>query len=100
VRRVWRSGDVIELLLPLPMRLEPIDPRHPGTAALVRGPLVLMAVKPDLGAPVPALSRSALLNARRAGATEWRADAAEGPIVLTPFTALGARPYTAYLDLV
>ena len=29
VRRLWRSGDVVELLLPLPMRLEPIDPRHP-----------------------------------------------------------------------
>ena len=90
VRRLWRSGDVVELLLPLPMRLEPIDPRHPDTAALMRGPLALMAVKPDIDAPVPVLSRSALLSARRAGAMEWRADAAEGPITLTPFTrALG-----------
>ncbi|MEO8547477.1 MAG: beta-L-arabinofuranosidase domain-containing protein [Sphingomicrobium sp.] len=100
VRRLWRSGDVVELLLPLPMRLEPIDPRHPGTVALARGPLVLMAVKPDIDAPVPALSRSALLSAGRAGAAEWRADSATGPVVLTPFTALGTRPYTAYLDLV
>jgi DUF1680 family protein len=100
VRRSWRRGDVVELLLPLPMRLEPIDPRHPDTAALMRGPLVLMAVKPDVDAPVPVFSRSSLLNARRAGAAEWRADAADGPITLTPFTALGARPYTAYLDLV
>ena len=100
VRRLWRSGDVVELLLALPMRLEPIDPRHPDTAAVVRGPLVLMAVKPNIDAPVPVLSRSELLSAGRAGAKEWRADAAEGPIILTPFTALGARPYTAYLDLV
>ena len=100
VRRLWRSGDVVELLLPLPMRLEPIDPRHPDTAALMRGPLALMAVKPDIDAPGPVLSRSALLSARRAGAMEWRADAAEGPITLTPFTALGLRSYTAYLNLV
>ena len=100
VRRLWRSGDVVELILPLPMRLEPIDPRHPDTAAVVRGPLVLMAVKPNIDAPVPVLSRSELLSAGRAGAKEWLADAAEGPIILTPFTALGARPYTAYLDLV
>ena len=99
VHRLWRSRDVVELLLPLPMRLEPIDPRHPDTAALMRGPLALMAVKPDIDAPVPVLSRSALLSAR-AGAMEWRADAAEGPITLTPFTALGTRPYTAYLNLV
>jgi DUF1680 family protein len=100
VRRLWRSGDVVELLLPLPMRLEPIDPRHRGTAALMRGPLALMAVKPDMDAPVPRVSRSALLSARRADAAEWRADAAHGPVVLAPFTALGSRPYSAYLEVV
>jgi DUF1680 family protein len=101
VRRLWRSGDVVELRLPLPMRLEPIDPRHPNIAALVRGPLVLMAIKPDIQATVPVLSRSALLNAERAGATEWRAnEASGGPITLTPFTALETRPYTAYLNVV
>jgi len=82
------------------MRLEPIDPRRPEVAALVRGPLVLMAVKPGIEAPVPAVSRAALLSAQRSGATEWRAAAAQGPIVLAPFTALGARPYTTYLELV
>jgi DUF1680 family protein len=100
VQRLWRNGDLVELALPLPMRLEPIDPRHPDTVALVRGPLVLMAVKPDIGAPVPAVSRSVLLNAERAGATEWKADAAGGPVTLTPFTALGERPYTTYLNVV
>jgi DUF1680 family protein len=99
VRRVWRSGDIVRLTLPLPMWLEPIDPRHPNIAALVRGPLVLMGVKPDLDAAVPVVSRSALLSARRSGATEWRADAASGPITLMPFTALGDRPYTAYLNI-
>ncbi len=100
IRRVWRNGDKVELLLPLPMRLEPVDPRHPNTAALVRGPLVLMAVKPDMDAAVPVLRRSALLHARPAGAAEWQADTARGPITLAPFTALGDRPYTAYVELV
>jgi DUF1680 family protein len=100
VRRVWRSGDTVELLLPLPMRLEPIDPRHRQTAALVRGPLALMAIKREIGAPVPVFTRSALLGARRSGPTEWLADAAEGPVTLASFTALGARPYTPYVDLV
>lgn len=99
VRRVWRSGDVVQLTLPLQTWLEPIDPRHPNTAALLRGPLVLMAVKPDLDAPVPVVSRSALLGARRSGATEWRATAASGPVTLMPFTALGDRAYTAYLNI-
>lgn len=99
VQRVWRSNDTVELLLPLPMRLEPIDPRHPDTAALVRGPLVLMAVKRDIDGPVPAMKRSELLSARRSGATEWLAESAHGPITLAPFTALGERAYTTYVEV-
>ena len=89
----------MDLLLPLPMRIEPIDPRHPNVAALVRGPLVLMVVKPDIDAPVPVISRSALLGAERVGASEWRANAEGGPLTLAPFTALGTRPYTAYVSV-
>ena len=31
LHRRWRDGDRIELTLPMPMRLEPIDPEHPVT---------------------------------------------------------------------
>ena len=99
LRRLWRNGDVVELFLPLPTRLEPIDARHPETVALLRGPLVLMALKPELDAPVPVLDRSSLLRAGRSGAREWRADSTQGPVILTPFTELGTRPYTVYLKL-
>jgi DUF1680 family protein len=95
VRRLWHSGDRVELHLPQPMRLEPIDARHPRVAALVRGPQVLMAVKPQSGDPVPTLSRAALLAAARAGPREWRA----GGVTLAPFTELGDRPYTTYIDV-
>ena len=44
VRREWKNGDRIELGLPLPVRLEAVDAQHPNQVALVRGPLVLMAV--------------------------------------------------------
>ncbi|MBV9264581.1 MAG: glycoside hydrolase family 127 protein, partial [Acidobacteriaceae bacterium] len=44
VRRRWTDGDVIELELPLEVRLESIDTAHPDTVALVRGPLVLLAI--------------------------------------------------------
>ena len=45
IRREWKTGDRVELELPLKMRLEPIDAQHADTVALLRGPLVLMAVK-------------------------------------------------------
>ncbi len=52
VRREWKTGDRVELEVPLKMRLETIDAQHADTVALLRGPLVLMAVKENQAAPL------------------------------------------------
>ena len=44
IRRTWKDGDRVELELPMPLRLEPVDANHPNLVALMRGPLVLFAV--------------------------------------------------------
>jgi uncharacterized protein len=61
IRREWKSGDRIELDLPLPMRLDPVDRQHPETVALLSGPLVLFATDGSGSG----LTRKALLSARR-----------------------------------
>jgi len=99
LHREWKDGDRVELELPIKMRLEPIEPDHANTVALVRGPLVLMAVKPHEGAPLPAITRAQLLAARRLSEREWQAESASGPIPLVPFTWLGSRPYSTYLNV-
>jgi DUF1680 family protein len=99
VRREWKTGDRVELELPLKMRLEPIDARHPNTVALLRGPIVLMAVKREQDGPLPNVTREQLLSARRLGEQQWQATSAAGPVTLLPFTALGERPYTTYLNI-
>ena len=45
LKRVWKTGDTVELILPKTLRLEP-TPDNPRVAAIVWGPLVLAA---DLG---------------------------------------------------
>jgi DUF1680 family protein len=97
VRRTWNSGDRVELELPLPMRLEPIDGQHTDTLALLRGPLVLMAVKEKEAAPLPKVTRAELLSAKRVSERQWQVTAANGPLTMLPFTWLGSRPYTTYL---
>jgi DUF1680 family protein len=97
LRRTWKSGDRVELELPLRMRLEAIDPQHADTVALLRGPLVLMAVKEKEGAPLPKVTRAGLLAARRVSEREWQIDSANGAVRMLPFTWLGERPYTTYL---
>ena len=99
IRREWKTGDRVELELPLKMRLESIDARHTDTVALVRGPLVLMAVKPQQDAPVPKFTREQLLAAKRVGRSEWQADSSAGRVPMRPFTSLGERPYTTYVKL-
>jgi hypothetical protein len=97
MRRTWKSGDRVELELPLKMRLEPLDAQHRDTVALIRGPLVLMAVKEKEGTPLPQVTRAGLLSAKRVSERQWRVTAADGAVTMLPFTWLGSRPYTTYL---
>jgi uncharacterized protein len=99
IRREWKTGDRAELELPLRMRLESIDAKHADTVAMLRGPLVLMALKPDQTNPLPNVTRERLLAARRVNQHEWQIDAANGSLTMLPFTWLGSRPYTTYLRL-
>jgi DUF1680 family protein len=55
VRRSWRSGDTVELTLPMPVRVVAADPRVDavrGCVALERGPLVYAVEEADLPAGV------------------------------------------------
>jgi uncharacterized protein len=97
VRREWKSGDRVELALPLKMRLEAIDARHSDTVALLRGPLVLMAVKQAEQAAAPQMTREQLLAARRMSEREWQVNAAGSPVTMLPFTSVGERAYTTYV---
>ncbi len=91
VRREWKTGDRIELELPLRMRLEAVDEQHPDTVALVSGPLVLMAVTD--GAPRP--TRTALLAAEYTPGSSrvWTA----GDLRFKSFLDIQAEPYITYL---
>jgi len=99
IRRSWKTGDRVELELPLKMRLEPIDAQHPDTVALMRGPLVLMAVRDSQAAAPPKITREDLLAAKRVSERQWQAGTANGPVTLLPFTWLGSRPYSTYVNV-
>jgi DUF1680 family protein len=94
IRRRWKDGDRIDLHVPLRLRLEPVDPEHSGTVALMRGPLVLFA----LADTPPRITREQLLAASpgREQAT-WRADTRSGSLLFRPFTAITNEPYLTYL---
>jgi len=93
VRRRWKTGDRVELELPMRNRLEAIDSRHADTVALLCGPLVLFAI----GENVPAVTRQQLLEARKVGAGDWRVETAAGAMKLLPYTGISDEAYSAYV---
>ena len=96
IRRKWRTGDVIELVLPMKPRIEVLDQAHPETAAVMFGPRVLFALSSD---PV-VTSRAHALAVQQAEGSEWKMETANGPVKFVPFTSVGDRTYLTYIQVV
>ena len=99
VQREWKTGDQVDVELPLTKRLESIDARHADTVALLRGPLVLFAIA-DGSAATPskrAMTREQLLAAARVDGQNWEVKTSSGALAMRPFTAIGDEQYSAYL---
>jgi DUF1680 family protein len=93
IRRTWNDGDRIELHLPMTTRLEPVDPQHPQTVALLFGPLVLFAITDSQPSP----TRSEFLAAKRLDRRSWQVNTASGPLKFLPFTDIRDEQYSTYL---
>ncbi len=97
LHQTWRSGDVVELTLPLTMRLEAL-PGRPDTVALLSGPLVLFAVRePGEVGPI-VIAPEALLSAQRRDLRAWQVSTGSSKRLFVPFTELGERPYSTYVN--
>ena len=98
IRRTWKDGDRVELELPMPLRLEPVDANHPSLVALMRGPLVLFAVADSQ----PAFDKAELLRAQLANnaAGDSTATSADGKsISMRPYMSIKDESYSTYVRL-
>ncbi len=98
LKRTWKEGDRVELELPMPLRLQPVDANHPKLVALVRGPLVLFAVADSQ----PAFDSAELLRAQMTNnaAGDSIAKSVEGKSVsMRPFMSIDKESYSTYVLL-
>lgn len=96
LRRRWKGGDVVELRLPQEFRGEPIDDLHPDVVAIMRGPLMLVAIDPPVGLekrPLPIHEGFGAL-AGRAGA--WTRSDGGQQVIFVPFYQVQNEQYTTY----
>jgi DUF1680 family protein len=98
IRKTWKDGDLVELDLPMPLRLEPVDANHPEMVALLQGPLVLFAVAESQ----PTFDRNALLQAKptKNATGDWLASSIDGRTVsMRPFMNIDKESYSTYVML-
>lgn len=95
IRREWKTGDRLELRLPMALRLEPIDDAHPDIVALLSGPLVLFPT----GTPPAKLIARDLLSAKNTGPGKWQLAGASERLPLRPFFSIEDEPYSTYFKL-
>ncbi len=98
IRNTWKDGDLVELELPMPLRLETVDANHPEMVALLQGPLVLFAVAESQ----PSFDRKALLQAKstKNATGDWLASSSNGSTVsMRPFMNIDKESYSTYVLL-
>jgi DUF1680 family protein len=104
IERTWRNGDVIHLNLPMPLRVEPLPsnggPAHRKTVALLRGPLVLFAIREPGELGQLSFTLDQLLGAEQTAPLEWIVYTTTGPRRMVPFTAVGEREYSTCVTLI
>ncbi len=100
LRRVWRNNDTIQVSLPFSFRMEPIDDQHQKIVALLRGPLMLVALDPQVKLDGNLLNSSQGL-ARIPGTMQgFEVKAPPGVMRFVPFYTVGGQSYTTYLEQV
>ncbi len=93
-----QSNDTLNVKLPFSFRTEAIDGLHPDTVALMRGPLMLVALDPQLKLNRKAItSPNGLKETPHAVQTFELMAPLEGPR-FRPFYLIGEEQYTTYLE--
>ncbi|HVU45012.1 MAG TPA: beta-L-arabinofuranosidase domain-containing protein [Terracidiphilus sp.] len=94
LHRHWSSGDTITLQLPMEFRTEAIDDLHQQTAALLRGPLVYVALNP----PESPLTLRRIDSLRAHDAATGAFTTALSAQVYAPFYSVRGQSYTMYME--
>ncbi len=98
LRRRWKSGDVVQLRLPQRFRGEAIDDQHPNVAAVMRGPVMLVAIDPPDGLEKRTLSIDEGFRAIGQRSGTWVRNEDGKQLVFLPFHQVQNERYTTYFN--
>ncbi len=95
VRRRWQTNDVIHVRLPHSFQTVAIDEQHPDTVALMRGPVMFVALSPKLLLPKTAAFE--MLKPSPNGRQSFELQETPEKLRFMPFYAVKDETYTNYV---
>jgi uncharacterized protein len=96
IRRRWQNNDTIQVKLPFTFRTVPVDEQHPQLVALMRGPLMFVALTPDIKLPTRALAQGELKPAPYR-TQSFELQSLQDRVRFVPFYTVKDEIYTTYL---
>lgn len=99
VKRQWRSGDTVELLVPQPLRVLAIDPENPQLAALMRGAVMYVGLNPWDGLGEQAVDLPGSLTPLPGSQQAYRTVLDGRNLVFVPYFEIQAESYNTYFKI-
>ena len=96
IRNRWHDGDRIQIKLPFPLRTKSVDAQHPDLVALMRGPVMLVAVVPELKLSRQTLSSPGGLKPSVQSSQGFELRAPGEALRFIPFYLVKDEAYTTY----
>lgn len=96
LRKEWMDNDCVEVKFAQEYRVESIDDLHPNTVALMRGPVMYVALSPAMSLFTSPLDMPGELQPIAESRQAWLRRAHGQEIVFVPFYAIRNQSYNTY----
>ena len=99
ITRRWDAGDTIDLVIPQPLRLLPIDDQNPKLAAVMRGAVMYVGINPWAGIAGEQIALPGVLEPMPNSNTAYRAKIGERDLVFIPYFNVDTETSATYFTV-
>ena len=99
VRRRWKAGDTIAMVVPQPLRRLPIDAENPNLAALMRGAVMYVGLNPWEGIGEQSVTLPGSLSPLPSSGQAYRTVSAGRDLVFVQYFTIDTERYNTYFRI-
>jgi len=99
VKREWKAGDIVELVVPQPLRTLSIEPENPNLAALMRGGVMYVGLNPWDGIGEQVVDLPGSLTPLPGSQQGYRTVVDGRDLVFVPYFTIDTESYNTYFKI-